>query len=164
MPPQVQAVWDEAPVKRSPAEWALQWVWSHPEVSFLLSGMSTMQHVEENLEYADRSRPGLLTADELALVARVRDLYRELSPIPCTSCRYCMPCPQGVAIPEVFGLYNDAHMYEQPRSRSSSSTRVLDENERADQCTACGECVEKCPQGIAIPEWLEKAQSFLVPC
>ena len=118
VPPQVQAVWDEAPVKRSPAEWALQWVWNEPEVSFLLSGMSTMQHVEEDLVFADRSRPGLLTPDELALVTRVRDLYRELSPIPCTSCRYCMPCPQGVAIPDVFELYNDAHMYDNLAARS----------------------------------------------
>ena len=70
LPPRVQAVWDEAPVRRSPVEWALQWVWSHPEVSFLLSGMSTMEHVEENLRLADASRPGLLTAEELALVAR----------------------------------------------------------------------------------------------
>jgi hypothetical protein len=164
VPPQVQAVWDEAPIERSPAEWALQWVWNEPEVSFLLSGMSTMQHVVEDLEYADRSRPGLLTSDELALVARVRDLYRELSPIPCTSCRYCMPCPQGVAIPEVLGLYNDTHMY-QNLDRAQFVYRVFwNENERADKCTACGECVEKCPQGIDIPVWLEKAQAYLTTC
>ena len=164
VPPQVQAVWDEAPVKRSPAEWALQWVWNEPEVSFLLSGMSTMQHVEEDLAFADRSRPGLLTPDELALVARVRDLYRELSPIPCTSCRYCMPCPQGVAIPEVFGLYNDTHMYQNLERAQFAYRAFWSENERADHCTACGECVEKCPQGIDIPVWMEKAQAYLTSC
>ena len=67
--------------------------------------------MEENLAFADRSQPGLLSAEELATVARVRDLYRELSPIPCTACRYCMPCPQGVAIPEILELRNDAQMY-----------------------------------------------------
>jgi hypothetical protein len=164
VPPQVQAVWDEAPVKRSPVDWALQWVWSHPEVSFLLSGMNTLEQVEQNLRYADRSRPGLLTNADLALVARVRDLYRELSPIPCTSCRYCMPCPQGVAIPDVFDLYNDAHMYDNLPRQQMAYRMFFSDDERADRCTACGECVEKCPQGIAVPEWLEKAQSFLVPC
>jgi len=161
LPPQIEAVWDEAPVRRSPAEWALQWVWNVPEVSFLLSGMSTMQHVEEDLEFAGRSRPGLLSAQELKIVSRVRDLYRELSPIPCTSCRYCMPCPQGVAIPDVFELYNDAHMFDD-LSRQQTAYRVFfDEGERADRCTACGECETKCPQNIAVSGWMEKAQAFL---
>ncbi len=164
VPPQVRAVWDEAPVKRSPAEWALQWVWSHPEVSFLLSGMSTMAHVEENLRLAGESGPGLLSSEELALVARVRDLYRELSPIPCTACRYCMPCPQGVAIPEVFGLYNDTHMYQNLQRAQFVYDAFWSPDERADNCTACGECVEKCPQGIDIPAWMEKTQAFLTAC
>ena len=164
LPPQVRAVWDEALVERSPAEWALQWVWSHPEVSFLLSGMSTLRHVEEDLLFAERSRPGLLTQEELALVARVRDLYHELSPIPCTSCRYCMPCPQGVAIPDVFELYNDAHMFDDLPRQQTAYRVFFTENERADRCTACDECVEKCPQGIAVPAWLEKAQAFLTSC
>jgi len=160
LPPRVAAVWAEAPVSRTPVEWALQWAWSLPEVSFVLSGMSTMQHVTEDLQYAARSRPGLLTEDELALVARVRDLYRELSPIPCTACRYCMPCPQGVAIPDILELYNDAQMYGDP-SRQRFFYTWLDEDERADRCTACGECEAKCPQGIAVSGWMEKAQAFL---
>ena len=161
VPPPVEALWGEAAVRRSPAEWALQWVWSEPEVSFLLSGMSTMQHVEEDLEFAQRSRPGLLSAEELDLVRRVRDVYRELSPIPCTSCRYCMPCPQGVSIPDVFELYNDAHMFDDLSRRRWAYSAFFDESERADQCTACGDCLEKCPQDIDIPTWMEKAQAFL---
>lgn len=159
LPPQVVAAWDEAPVRRSPVEWALQWVWNIPEASFLLSGMSTMQQVEENLVYAERSRPGLLGAEELAAVARVRDLYRELSPIPCTACRYCMPCPQGVAIPEVLQLYNDAHIYgDAARQRLSYSW--LHKSERAERCTACRECEERCPQGIVVSDWVETIQTF----
>ena len=161
VPPHVQAVWDEAPVRRAPAEWALQWVWDNPEVSFLLSGMNTMEQVEQNLVYADRSGAGQLTSEELALVARVRDLYRELSPIPCTSCRYCMPCPQGVAIPDVFETFNDAHTYDDLLRRRWAYATFFSEGERADRCTACCECLEKCPQGIAIPDWMEKAQALL---
>ena len=164
VPPRVQAVWDEAPLRRSPAAWALDWVWSHPEVSFLLSGMSTMEQVEENLRLADQARPGMLTQEELALVARVRDLYRELSPIPCTACRYCMPCPQGVAIPDVFDLYNDTHMYENLQRAQFVYGTFWSDQEKADRCTACGECVEKCPQDIDIPTWMEKAQAFLTCC
>ncbi len=160
VPPRVQALWDAAPVERSPAEWALQWVWSLPEVSFLLSGMSTMEQVEQNLEYADRSRPGLLTTEELDIVAQVREVYRELSPIPCTSCRYCVPCPQGVAIPEILGLMNDAHRYGEP-TRQRLQYSWLEDEVRADRCTACRECEELCPQGIAIAGWMETAQSFL---
>ena len=161
LPPQIAAVWDEAPLRRSPAEWALQWVWNEPAVSFLLSGMTTMQHVEENLEYAERSRPGLLGADELALVARVRDVLRERSPIPCTSCRYCMPCPQGVTIPDVFELYNDGHIYDDQLRRQWAYSMFFTDDERADRCTACGECVPVCPQSIDIPTWMEKAQAYL---
>jgi predicted aldo/keto reductase-like oxidoreductase len=161
VPPQVQTLWDAAPVRRSPAEWALQWVWNEPAVSFLLSGMSTMQHVEEDLQFAERSRPGLLSPEELALVGRVRDVYRDLSPVPCTSCRYCMPCPQGVAIPDVFEFYNDAHVYDDLPRRQWAYNTFMDEGERADKCTACGDCLDKCPQDIDIPRWMEKAQAYL---
>ena len=102
-----------------------------------------------------------MSDEELALVCRARDVYRELSPIPCTSCRYCMPCPQGVAIPDVFELYNDAHIYDDLPRRQWAYNAFMDESERADQCTACGECLDKCPQDIAIPTWMEKAQAFL---
>jgi hypothetical protein len=160
LPPQVEKAWKEASVQRSAAEWALQWVWSLPEVSFLLSGMSSMRHVEENLTYAERSRPGLLGKDELATVARVRDLYNDLSPISCTACRYCLPCPEGVSIPEVLQLFNDAQAYGEP-SRQRLQYTWLEESARADRCTACGECEALCPQGIAVSGWMEEAQAFL---
>jgi len=159
-PPAIQAIWDSAPRKRSPAEWALQWVWNQPEVSLVLSGMSTLEQVQENIASADRSGPGTLTAEELALIARVRDKYRELAPIPCTGCEYCQPCPSGVKIPRIFEIYNDAIMYgtmEQARMFYG----WLQEEERADRCAACGECEEKCPQDIAIIEWLARVHQAL---
>ena len=101
-PSPVQAIWDEAPRKRTPAAWALAWLWNQPEVSVVLSGMSTMAQVEENVALAASSRVGMLTPEELALYDRVQAAYRELVVIPCTNCRYCLPCPQGVDIPANF--------------------------------------------------------------
>jgi len=162
-PEQVAKLWASAPQKRTPVEWALQWVWNHPEPPVVLSGMSAMEHVVENVAIADRSGPGTLTADELALIDRVREAYRELSPIPCTGCGYCMPCSSGVDIPRILDLYSRAIMYDElQQSRFMYNfPLVLGEDQRADQCTECEECLEACPQHIAIPEWLKKAHELL---
>ena len=174
IPPAVQALWDPVgaglvpaqgdhegrPYKRTPADRALQWVWNQPEVSLLLSGMSTMEQVEQNLDSADRSGVGTLTSEELALVDRVREAYRALCAIPCTGCKYCMPCPSGVNIPEVFEVYNDLRMFGDEQ-RSGMFYAWLDEKARADQCIECGECLEKCPQHIEIPEWMKVVHEAL---
>jgi len=162
VPASVQTLWDSAPVRRAPADWALQWVWNQPEVSLLLSGMSTMQQVVENVESAGRSGVGTLGEDELALIGRVREQYQALSAIPCTKCEYCLPCPNGVKIPTIFEVYNELVMYgDEGRTRWFYST--IDEAQRANNCIECGECLEKCPQHIDIPEWLKKAHAALCP-
>jgi len=159
-PPAVAELWATAPRQRTPAEWALQWVWNQPEVSLLLSGMSTMEQVVENVASAGRSGVGALTAEELALVGRVRDAYRALIPIPCTKCDYCQPCPSGVKIPSVFEIYNELTMYG-GIERARLFYGWIKPEERADQCTECGECETKCPQQIEIIEWLKKAHAAL---
>lgn len=161
VPPAIQALWDSAPTRRSPAEWALQWVWNQPEVSLVLSGMSTMEQVQENLQSADRSGVGTLTEEELALIGRVRETYRALCAIPCTGCEYCLPCPQGVAIPDVFAIYNDLAMFEDAQRARNAYNIFMDEEKRADKCIECGECLAKCPQQIEIPDWLKKAHQTL---
>ncbi|MBM4457949.1 MAG: aldo/keto reductase [Chloroflexi bacterium] len=161
LPPTIQALWDSADVRRSPAEWAFQWLWHQPSISFVLSGMSTLAQVEENIVSADRSRPGLLTDEELALIGKVRDQYRALSPIPCTDCKYCQPCPNNVAIPRIFDLHNQAMMFNAPGHARNAYMQWVPEAERGDRCLECGECEPKCPQGIAIIEWLEKADRYL---
>ena len=112
-PPQpVQAVWESAVQKRTPVDWALQWLWNQPEVSVVLSGMSTLEQVEQNVASASRSGVDTLTAEELAMVEQVRARYQEYRAIPCTWCRYCMPCPNGVEIPWNFHCYNRGVMYD----------------------------------------------------
>jgi len=160
-PGPVATLWAEASAERSPADWALQWLWNQPEVSLCLSGMSAMKHVEENLASADRARVGSLTPEELALVDRVRDAYRALSPIPCTSCRYCMPCPNGVAIPRIFTIYNDLKMYGDERRARMGYNHFMKPEERADRCVECGVCESACPQQIKIIDWLKKTHSVL---
>lgn len=161
-PAPVAGVWESAAEKRTPAEWALLWVWNQPEVSLALSGMSTMEQVVENIAVADLARPGILTPEDLAVIDLVRQGYEALAPIPCTTCGYCIPCDGGVDIPRILEMYNDAVMYDNPRS-ARFGYRGLKEEQRADRCTKCGECTEVCPQGIDIPDWLEKAHELLAP-
>ena len=127
----------------------------------LLSGMSTMEQVEQNLVSAGRSGPGTLTAEELALYDRVREEYDKLCPIPCTDCKYCLPCPRGVNIPRVFEVYNDLMMYGDENRAQMVYNHFMNEDERANLCIDCGECLEKCPQMIEIPDWLAKAHEVL---
>jgi predicted aldo/keto reductase-like oxidoreductase len=161
-PARIQAIWDEAEVTRTPADWALQWLWNQPEVSTVLSGMSTMEQVEQNLASADRSGIGTLSAQELALVDRVRDAYEELCPIPCTNCKYCMPCPNGVDIPRNFSVYNMGAMYDRPGDARGGYGFMQTQVERGEfeispqaaSCIQCRECEDKCPQLIPISEWM----------
>ena len=160
IPKSVAELWESANIRRTPADWALQWIWNHSEVSVTLSGMSTMQHVIENLDSADRSGAGILTDEELILIDKVREEYRRLAPVPCTNCKYCMPCPNGVEITTILEYYNESITYDNPRA-SRSLYGSLSEDEQADNCVECFECEEKCPQGIPISEYLKKAHTWL---
>ena len=164
-PESVARIWTEAEHKRSPAEWALLWVWNHPEVSVVLSGMSTFDQVKENLDIAEKSGPGSLSQDELKLIERARQAFAKLGPIPCTGCGYCMPCNQGVKIPQIFQMYNNGIMYSDMRTARLLYRGGLGLNpeERADQCIECGECEEACPQKVPITEWLKKVHKELGP-
>ncbi len=154
-PPAVQALWDGAPTRRSPADWGLQWLWDQPEVNLVLSGMSAMEQVEQNVKSAERSRVGSLTAAERTLVHQVADTYRGLRPIPCTQCNYCMPCPHGVEIPHNLGLWNRRVMYNNLADVKTGYQVWTKPEQRASECTACLECEEKCPQKIVIHEWMD---------
>ena len=164
-PAPVVRILETAPQKRTAAEWAFLWVWNQPEVSVTLSGMSTMKQVKENIATADHSGANSLTTDDLALIERVREAYTELSPIPCTSCGYCMPCPNGVEISRIFQIYNEAIIYNDLQTAQFiyQNFAAMKGKQRADQCLECNECLEACPQEIPIPEWLKKAHELLKP-
>lgn len=165
-PEQVAKVWESAPRNLNRVEWALQWVWNQPEISVALSGMSSIEQVVENIAIADRSGPGALKADDLAFIERVRQAYNGLSPIPCTNCKYCMPCPNSVEIPGILEIYNEVVIYddlERGRFRYCGPAGWLRDEQRADQCIECGDCEEACPQQIPVRDWLKKAHSLLGP-
>jgi len=159
-PRQVQELWDTAATQRTPVEWALDWLWHKPQVSLALSGMSAMGHVEQNVAAANTSSVGMLTADELALVAKVRTKYDELCPIPCTQCQYCMPCPNGVDIPRNFATLNNGAMYNAFADARRQYQR-MSEDARASECIQCRECEDKCPQSILISEWMPVVHEVL---
>jgi len=160
-PEAIQAIWDEAETGRSPAEWALQWVWNHPEVSLVLSGMSTIDHVIENVKSADRSGPGTLTEAELKLIDRVREKYLEYGFIGCTACGYCMPCPEGLDIPSIFALYNEYYIKGRDRGVLSRYGENVPPEIQAGRCAKCGRCEELCPQQLPIRDLQDKAARLL---
>jgi predicted aldo/keto reductase-like oxidoreductase len=156
IPAAVQTIWDEASYNRSPAEWALRWVWNHPEVSVVLSGMNEEDHIEENIRVAGEALPQSLSQDELELIKRVKKEYNALTKIGCTGCNYCMPCPNGVNIPSCFDFYNSAYLFDNKLRYNMLYFTFLAKSEMASMCEDCGECEEKCPQGLPIRQHLEQ--------
>jgi uncharacterized protein len=161
VPAEAQALWDTAKVKRTAAEWALRWVWNHPEVSIALSGMSAMNQMIENVRAADEGRPNSLTQEELSLIQKVKETYASKFKVECTGCAYCIPCETGVNIPAVFAAYNDLYAFDDSEMSLMRYNFMLPPEQRASNCAECGECEEKCPQHIPIREELKKAHDTL---
>lgn len=151
----------EADSNRTPADWALQWLWNQEEVSVVLSGMSNMQQVVENIASAERSGINSMTPQELDVISRVRKKFQAKSLIPCTGCAYCMPCPNNVAIPSVFRVFNEGCMFADVEAARHFYNGFLKEETRASSCVECRACEDKCPQGIPISEWMPKVHSVL---
>jgi len=156
-PKEIQAIWEKVDIKRTPAEWALQWVWNHPEVSVVLSGMSTKEQVVENLRSANRSGPSIVTKKELELINQVKQKYKELGFIGCTGCKYCVPCSQGVNIPQIISLYNEYYMEGRSDKIKSKYLEQITQESQAGRCGKCGKCEEFCPQQLPIRNILSRA-------
>jgi len=162
IPPSIRKMLDESGINRTPAEVALRWVWNKPEVSTVLSGMTTMEHVVENVRIAETALPGSITCEEIDIIEQIKKLYRERTEIDCTDCRYCLPCPHNVAIPQIFSAYNDYHIYGDEKMSRLSYQMFVDDENKADKCEECRECEEKCPQNLEIVENLKKAHEALM--
>ncbi|HUH79333.1 MAG TPA: aldo/keto reductase [Methanoregula sp.] len=162
----VTEIWEKAKVQRPPAEWALRWVWNRPEVTVVLSGMSSMDQVRGNVAAAKAGRANSLSKTELSLYAKVKKELEKRVQVPCTGCRYCTPCPHGVSIPECFEYYNRGHMYDDEEQTRQIYTMFLGgffdgTPHYASLCEECGECEEKCPQDLPIRENLKKVAAYL---
>lgn len=161
VPEDVQHVFARADVKRTPTAWALAYLWNRPEVSIILSGMSDMNQVKENIDTASKEKENGLNEQELALIHEATGIYRSRVQVGCTSCEYCMPCPAGVNIPGCFELFNNAFVYELKEENQKRYKKFQEENKDATHCVECGQCENVCPQHLPVIDDLKRANTFL---
>jgi predicted aldo/keto reductase-like oxidoreductase len=165
LPEKAKQMIAEDPHGWSPAEWAFRWLWNQEEVTCVLSGMNSIEMIEENCRIASEAQAGAFTDEEHQFLSGIKQIILDTTKVNCTGCRYCMPCPKGVNIPGIFSCYN--HMY----SESKSSGRLeyfqtialrIDPCD-ASLCIKCGKCELHCPQSIPIREKLVEADKALNP-
>lgn len=164
IPEEAKAAFEEAEVKRTPVEWSLRWIYNHPEVSVVLSGMNEISQVEENIKIASNGEANSLTEKELKIMDRVKTIFKSKMKVNCTACEYCMPCPVGLNIPKNFAYYNEYFIFGNKDNEAQLKARYfsLNEEQRSDKCVKCGKCETHCPQGIAIRQELEKVTATFV--
>ena len=159
VPSEIEALFKEAQPNWSDASWAFRWFADLPNVFTILSGMSTMEQVADNIKTFKDYYP--LSEVEISIVEKAAQLFIERTKILCTECQYCMPCPFGVNIPRSFKCYNTGFIYEN-KPRALASYKFMSEDKRAHHCTNCGVCVPLCPQFIDIPGELKKVAEYFV--
>ena len=158
---EIKAIWDMNETKRTPSEWALNWVLNHKEVSVLLSGMSTLEQVKENIKTVSNALPNSLTEKELELIDKVTNIYKEKIKVGCTGCEYCLPCPNKVSIPDVFELYNNLYVFGTEEASKKAYKSYIKKETDASRCVECGKCETLCPQSIEIRKHLKDAHQVL---
>ena len=166
LPKDAKRLMEKHKTQRTPAEWSFSWLWNQPEVTVVLSGMNSLEMVEENTASADRSSVGFLDEEDLDLLSRVRDVINSKQRVGCTGCRYCMPCPQGVDIPGSFSAFNRAGYdgYFRGLKDYFMCTALRQKRAAASQCIGCGKCEKHCPQSIEIRQELKRVKkSFETP-
>lgn len=151
--------------KYTPAEWGLRWLWNQPEIMCVLSGMNSLEMIDENIRVASDAKVGSFTDDDFALIEEVRTAIKENEKVGCTACRYCMPCPKGVDIPGNFYYYNLMSIDKKSTARFefAQNMGIRKEPGFASQCIGCGKCEQHCPQHLPIREKLKEADKALRP-
>lgn len=152
---ELQKIWASAPVQRSAVEWALRWLWNQPEVSVVLSGMSAMEHVQDNLRIAGDALPNSLIPEELAVVEQAKQFYLARTKVDCTGCDYCADCPGKVRISSIFQMYNDSYMFDELDAAKRWYQRITERENDFSRCTDCGLCEDLCPQHLEIRKHLQ---------
>ena len=166
LPSKAMTLLEESGKGWSSAELGLRWLWDQPEVTCVLSGMNSPKMIVENIRIASKAEPGQFTEEDFALVDQVKTIIREREKVPCTGCRYCMPCPKGVDIPTNFYYYNLMYLEEKKgraRFEFARNMGLQKEPAFASQCIGCGKCEQHCPQHISIREKLKEADRELRP-
>ncbi len=158
-PREIKEIWSESSREISPAARALEWLWDDERISLVLSGMTQLEEVMENVSTAARSEPGQLPESELELVEKAAKKMKELQPVNCTGCNYCVPCPEDVSIPRIFDYYNQAHIYENFAEMQESYNKI-DEEKNAAACIQCQVCEDKCPQNLNISQLMPEIESY----
>lgn len=153
----------EALVEPTPAQWALKWLWNQPEVTCVLSGMNSLEMVEENTVSASEARAGELGGPEEQMLSQVVDAINAGVKVGCTGCRYCMPCPQNVDIPGTFAAYNRRYSegWFSAEKEYLMCTALRSTSSAASNCIGCGKCEQHCPQNIEIRKELANARKKL---
>lgn len=160
IPPEVGQVWKSANNTQTPLQRALSWVWDIPQCTLLLSGMSTLQQVKENIALCKKAEPNILSDADQSVYSKAREAYLSRIPYLCSECRYCLPCPYGVDIPANLGQYAEGMMFGNKESNKETYLSFIPDKSRADQCIQCGECLSKCPQQIDIPKWMQTIREY----
>ena len=139
-----------------------KWLYNQPEVTLTLSGMTYMSQVSENLKTASHGYPNSLNSAEKDAFVTAKKVIEQMTKVKCTGCEYCMPCPAGVNIPEVFNIYNQAGLFTTIKEcQHNYKNHIKASNAGADKCVECGECEKKCPQKIEIIKSLKAAKAVL---
>lgn len=158
LPKDAKQIFAKAEPKRSPAEWALRWIWNHPEVTVVLSGMNDRAQVEENVRIASDARAHSLTEADMEVFRQVTASINRHMKVPCTGCGYCMPCPHGVDIPTCFAAYNTRYTdsFYSGMKAYFMCTTLRAKHTNASLCKECGKCEQHCPQSISIRRELKQ--------